>query len=137
VVPPSPLYGLLYVVSRKGYEREFLYIHSTKGEHMKYTISVTKTDIKKGMPGNFENCPIAHSVKRKFKKQLVTKKLGIARQGVIVGMANLHLDLLIKGKRKKIIFGMPIKAQKFISSFDDFKNKRRHSMRPFKFTIDI
>ncbi len=76
-------------------------------------ISVTKTDIKKGLPGRQCVCPIALAIMRKSKQTFV----------------NVHSEQV---RFQGNFIDLPKPAVEFISNFDaDLK------VRPFKFKLDI
>lgn len=77
-------------------------------------ISVTKTDIAKGDPGDCFSCPIALALQRKASK-------------VVVG--STHADFKWKGRKYSDIC-LPREAVKFIGEFDSGE-----SVKPFTFDL--
>lgn len=76
-------------------------------------IYVTKDDIKKGVPGSSGQCPIARSLQRRFGP---FDFVSVGPRGGLVGTR---------------FFGLPERAQKFVSGFD----RRPTRQKPFHFTL--
>lgn len=89
---------------------------------VKAVISVTKNDIREGIPGDADSCPIARALHRAGFKYAYAVSKGIG--------ANKGGSLLVTISD---VAPLPNTANKFIENFDNDGK----SVKPFKFTLNI
>ena len=85
----------------------------------KITITVTKGDIKRGVPSEGNFCPIAYAMQRKF--SLKSADIEVADAEIWVRLSRYMLSYI-----------MPLTAQKFIKAFDGGK-----PVKPFSFVAKL
>lgn len=78
-------------------------------------IEVTKEDIRKGIRGNCNSCPISLAANRIFKTACTVETLNIQING--------------------IAYNLPREAVDFIFVFDSFYTN--HWVKPFKFNLEV
>ena len=85
---------------------------------MKKTINVTERDIKFGVLGDAEHCPVARAIKRVLKSEYYTK---VGPSTIVIlrirTLARIALEMVVKY---------------FIYDFDE-----GHTVKPFKFQLEI
>ena len=90
-------------------------------------INVTKNDIKKGSTADPSECPIARACRR---AGLKNPKINFHNFHEMDCDSPCGNDAFAFERQKRLTFKMPMKATKFVKSFD-----RGENVKPFSFTL--
>ena len=91
-------------------------------------IRVTRNDIKMGVPMKGERCPVARAIRRACKGKLPKGKRFLH--------ASYHYAVFgVKGEWMQDSRALPLKARKFISTFDHRETRKK--AKPFSFKLSL